>query len=49
VEKKHNPISNRKKFHEIKNGYYPIFPSFVLEGDFWELKESKGIGMFPRM
>jgi hypothetical protein len=35
VEKKHNPISNIKKFHEIKNGYYPIFPSLVLEGVFW--------------
>jgi hypothetical protein len=38
VEKKHNRISNQKKFQEIKNGYYPIFPSLVLEGDFWGAK-----------
>jgi hypothetical protein len=41
-EWKHNYINNQKNSCEIKNGYYPIFPLFVLEGDLWELGETKG-------
>jgi hypothetical protein len=43
VEKKHSPINSQKNSYEIKNGYYLIFPSFVLEGDLWGLGETKGI------
>ncbi len=35
VEKKDIPINNIKNSCEIKNGYYLIFPMFVLEGDLW--------------
>jgi hypothetical protein len=31
-----------KKFLQNQNGYYLIFPSFVPEGDLWELGETKG-------
>jgi hypothetical protein len=38
VEKKYNPISNQEFSYKIKNGYYQIFPSIVLEGDFWGIR-----------
>ncbi len=33
VEKKDNPISSQKNSCEIKNGFYLVFPTFVLKGD----------------
>jgi hypothetical protein len=33
VEKKDNPINSQEFSCEIKNGYYPVFPTFVLKGD----------------
>jgi len=38
VEKKHNLINNQEFSYKIKNGYYQIFPSIVLEGDFWGIR-----------
>jgi hypothetical protein len=38
VEKKHNRISNQEFFYKIKNGYYQIFPSIILEGGFWGIR-----------
>jgi hypothetical protein len=37
------PSIVKKKIYKIKNGYYLIFPSFVLEGDLWGQGETKGI------
>jgi hypothetical protein len=38
VEKKHNCINNQEFFFKIKNGYYQIFPSIILEGGFWGIR-----------
>jgi len=38
VEKKHNRISNQEFFYKIKNGYYQIFLSIILEGGFWGIR-----------
>jgi hypothetical protein len=48
VEKKDRPIRSQKKFYESKNGYYPIFPSLVQEGDLWGAKEEQRNKNVPR-
>jgi hypothetical protein len=33
-----SPSVVKKHFAKIKNGYYPIFPFFILEGVLWGIR-----------